>query len=310
MITIGITSYNCEDTICDAIESALSQDWSNYEIIIVDDCSNDLTWSLICRYRSSNIFLYRNDINRGVSFSRSRIVDLASGKLLCFIDDDDFSSPSRLSKQYATICSAGFPSVDNLICMCGMRRKYSSGFIKKFSPLGTLGFLPSSEQLIDFLLFNKRVSGVDYGFCCPTSACMIPTSFIRSVGSFDPSFRRVEDVDLTIRLCLSGAIFCSVPEFLVTQISTPGSDKSHFRNYLSELSIVNKFKEYLVQKRMYNYAKFSTSLRFAYFSKQFFAFVLYALFMILSRPFYALRHISNSSFNRFVHEVQILWGSR
>ena len=216
LITVGITAYNCEDTICDAINSALSQTWSNIEIIVIDDCSSDSTWALISQYKSSKVSTYRNDTNRGVSYSRDMIVNLSTGSLLCFIDDDDVSDPSRLALQYDSIRSNGFPNITSLICMCGMKRIYPSGYIRNFSPLGTHGALPSSEELIDFLLFNRRVSGVDYGFCCPTSSLMIPIVFIRSVGSFDPSFRRVEDVDLTIRLCLSGALLCSVPDLLVT----------------------------------------------------------------------------------------------
>ena len=47
LITIGITCFNAENTIANAIKSALNQDWLNFEIIVVDDCSIDNSQNII-----------------------------------------------------------------------------------------------------------------------------------------------------------------------------------------------------------------------------------------------------------------------
>ena len=79
-IVIGITCYNAELTISPP-DSALDQTYNAHEIIIVDDCSNDNTVSIIDKYSSvrHNIFVFKNKFNSGVAYSRNLIIENATG---------------------------------------------------------------------------------------------------------------------------------------------------------------------------------------------------------------------------------------
>ena len=50
-VTVILTSYNHEKFIRESIDSILSQTYKNFEFIIVDDCSSDASWDIICNYK-------------------------------------------------------------------------------------------------------------------------------------------------------------------------------------------------------------------------------------------------------------------
>ena len=91
MISIIIPVYNCEQSIDRCLASVLSQTYSDIEIIIIDDCSTDNSYKKCLSYQRSDnrVKVYRNDINQGVSYSRNRGIDKATGDYICFVDADD-----------------------------------------------------------------------------------------------------------------------------------------------------------------------------------------------------------------------------
>lgn len=89
LVSIIIPAYNVEQYIEECIESVLAQSYSNIEIIIIDDCSTDVTPKLINEYSDRAIVLF-NDSNRGQGFSRNKGMELAKGKYILFVDSDDW----------------------------------------------------------------------------------------------------------------------------------------------------------------------------------------------------------------------------
>ena len=102
LITIGICAYNAQSTIKRAINSAIAQDWSSLEIVVVDDCSSDSTWEKLETIANINnkVRIFRNNKNAGVAVTRNHILAEAKGDFIAFFDDDDESSPDRILRQY------------------------------------------------------------------------------------------------------------------------------------------------------------------------------------------------------------------
>ena len=151
-VTIGILSFNSRDTIIRAINGALKQNWSNKEIIVIDDNSTDNSYKLINESECKDqILLIRNDRNYGPGYSRNKILELAKGDFICFMDDDDYSYPERIRKQIKAIYDAGYPENKYVISTCDIFRKYKSGYVKKFSSMGKFGRYPQGRELADFL---------------------------------------------------------------------------------------------------------------------------------------------------------------
>lgn len=78
-----------------AVESILNQSFQQFEIIIVDDGSTDMTWDLILSYSDSRIKKIRQE-NQGESTARNTGLGQAKGEFICFLDDDDYYLPNHL----------------------------------------------------------------------------------------------------------------------------------------------------------------------------------------------------------------------
>jgi glycosyltransferase involved in cell wall biosynthesis len=91
LISVLMTAYNREQYIADAIESVISSNYSNWELIITDDCSVDNTFQIAQSYEflDSRIRLYRNEINLGDYPNRNKAASYAKGELILNVDSDD-----------------------------------------------------------------------------------------------------------------------------------------------------------------------------------------------------------------------------
>jgi glycosyltransferase involved in cell wall biosynthesis len=89
MFSVIIPVYNGEQTIERAIDSVLSQSYTNFEIIVVDDASTDKTREVLENKYSSNIWLIQKVVNSGGSVARNSGMDVATGNYIAFLDADD-----------------------------------------------------------------------------------------------------------------------------------------------------------------------------------------------------------------------------
>lgn len=99
-IIMGI--YNCDSTLKDSIESIINQTYTNWELIMCDDCSKDNTFNIAKEYKdkySDKIKLIRNEKNITLGPTLNRCIELADGKYIARQDGDDLSVYNRLEKQ-------------------------------------------------------------------------------------------------------------------------------------------------------------------------------------------------------------------
>lgn len=102
LVSIIMPSYNTAKFISETIESVLAQTYSNWELIIVDDCSTDSTDEVVKSFLSDNRIKYiKNEKNSGAAVSRNRALREAKGKWIAFLDSDDLWLPVKLEKQIA-----------------------------------------------------------------------------------------------------------------------------------------------------------------------------------------------------------------
>ena len=100
LVSIIMPSYNTESFLGETIESVLAQTYSNWELIIVDDCSTDNTDAVIATYlHDHRIRYFKNEINSGAANSRNRALREAKGRWIAFLDSDDLWTSDKLKKQ-------------------------------------------------------------------------------------------------------------------------------------------------------------------------------------------------------------------
>ena len=100
MVSIIMPSYNTANFISSTIKSVLAQTYTDWELIIVDDCSTDNTDEVVRPFLSDLRICYiKNEKNSGAAVSRNRALREAKGKWIAFLDSDDLWLPEKLEKQ-------------------------------------------------------------------------------------------------------------------------------------------------------------------------------------------------------------------
>ena len=99
LVSIIMPSYNTAQYIEETIESVIEQTYTNWELIIVDDCSTDNTDDIVNSIDDKRIIYLKNEKNSGAAVSRNKALRIAKGKWIAFLDSDDLWHPQKLEKQ-------------------------------------------------------------------------------------------------------------------------------------------------------------------------------------------------------------------
>lgn len=101
LVSIITPTYNCGSFIEETIESVLSQTYSNWEMLIVDDCSTDNTKKIVEQYqqKDSRIKYHCLDRNSGAAVARNTALKMAKGRWIAFLDSDDLWKLEKLDNQ-------------------------------------------------------------------------------------------------------------------------------------------------------------------------------------------------------------------
>lgn len=100
-VSIIMPAYNSAQFIAESINSVLQQSWTNWELIIVDDCSTDNTVKIANEFSSidGRIVVEKNAMNLGPAHTRNAGISLATGQYLAFLDSDDIWYSNKLELQ-------------------------------------------------------------------------------------------------------------------------------------------------------------------------------------------------------------------
>ena len=116
LISVLMPVYNCSKYIYNSTISILNQTFSDFELIIIDDCSTDNTVDILKKFNDERIVLIVKQKNTGITNSLNYALDIAKGKYLARMDGDDISNIDRLKKQYefmeshpdVVLCGGGY----------------------------------------------------------------------------------------------------------------------------------------------------------------------------------------------------------
>ena len=190
-VSVIIPTHNRGWILKDAIDSVLAQDYTDYELIVVDDGSTDNTRQILDSY-GRDIAVVQQP-NRGVSAARNRGIDASRGGLIAFLDSDDLWLPQKLSRQVdffktnpaALICQTEETWVRNGVRVNPKRR----------------------HQKLSGMIFEPSLA-----LCLVSpSAVMIRKTLFEAVGRFDERLPACEDYDLWLR------VSCRYPVFLIDE---------------------------------------------------------------------------------------------
>lgn len=138
LVSVVMPAYNAEKYIGQAIESVQKQTYTNWELIVVDDCSTDNTYEIVKEYSQKDfrIKLLKNQKNQGVSYTRKNGVEASAGEWIAFLDSDDAWHHEKLEKQ--------------LVC----QKQYGAKLVFTAS-----AFMNSEGKRLDWVLHVPQVIG-------------------------------------------------------------------------------------------------------------------------------------------------------
>lgn len=195
LVSVVIPTYNRARWIAEAVDSVISQTFTDYEIIVVDDGSRDDTRSALAPYQS-NISYYYQD-NAGCSAARNRGIAEARGEWLSFLDSDDVWMKGKLERQLSDI--ERFPQTKAHAINALIYRDHIGREVDLFEYIGFRARLTEDPMLIERPLLQQ----IEYGFGWPQSV-LVRRDVMLKTSLFDPSLRLWQDMDLFYRIAAEG----------------------------------------------------------------------------------------------------------
>lgn len=189
IISIIIPSYNEEKNISRCLDSILNQTFSDFEVLCVDDGSNDNTFDIIKEYsKKDNRIIPMKNPGKGVSSARNFGIDNANGNYIGFVDSDDFIQPQMYEFLYRAI-------IENKCDFSVCRYKKTNELIKKNFEYKTEKFIPEnfvSFNDSEFTINNELVFSAIW-------TKLISKEFLKNI-KFN-NFRIGEDTVFNSQLC-------------------------------------------------------------------------------------------------------------
>lgn len=197
-VTVFLPVYNSENYVSEAIDSVLSQSFTDFELLIIDDGSSDNTPSVLKSYEEDpRVRIVIQDENKGQPYTRNHGLDLARGEYIAFVDSDDKCAVNRLERQVDFLeRNDNIDGVGSWVYIMDSKGHTSPDRIKKYK-------LNPEEIACQFL------SG------CPV---LHPTLLIRMKAfahyRYDDGYSLAQDYELFMRMSRT-CRFANIPEPLV-----------------------------------------------------------------------------------------------
>ena len=218
--------YNCELYIKEAIDSVLNQTFSDFELIIIDDCSTDNTVSVIEKISDNRICLYKKKTNSGLIASLNFGISIAKGDYLARMDGDDICLPERFARQI------DFLEKNPDIILCGTA-------IKFIGSASNILVFPQNHEEIVINLFSFLPT-----FAHPT---VMGKKEIFEKNNYNEDYEFAEDYELWTRLVQVGKV-ASLKEVLLeyrvhpAQVSVKNKRIQDINSFKSRLEILKMLK--------------------------------------------------------------------
>jgi glycosyltransferase involved in cell wall biosynthesis len=175
LVSIIMPAFNAELTISETVFSVLCQDYSNFELIIINDHSVDRTPFLLDYFKNSDsrVSVFENKRNQGVANARNIGIENARGRFICFLDADDIMLQGSLRKRIQFSLKNNYPVVFGSYMRLlpnGKLKSVKTQFKVSFSDMLKRNHIGNLTGMYDSKLieckFQKNIRHEDYLMWC------------------------------------------------------------------------------------------------------------------------------------------------
>lgn len=224
LVSVIIPTYNRMGTLERSVYSVLNQTYTNLELLIIDDGSDDGTEAYIKAIGDHRIRYYRNEHNIGPSASRNRGAALAEGSLLAFQDSDDEWRPDKLQ-----ILMEAMRQTEGDVAVVYHEMQEADGE-KALIPSKEIPLAKKTGDIFEYMLLYPLIG---------IPASLIKKSCFDECGGFCEKLKSLEDYEFFLRLAENYRILF-VEEPLIKIYDTPGSVNKWYKDKIdTELYILD-----------------------------------------------------------------------
>lgn len=181
-VSVVVPYYNNAQTIDRAIHSILEQSFADFEVLIVDDCSQDQLPETIRDIAPDQIFLSRHATNRGAAAARNSGIKSSRGKYVAFLDADDSWRPGKLACQIEFLSNSA-PDVKACVSGFAIHRQNARR-------------AELHDQKVEKPLASQLLWGCPFS---PGSTMICERTCFESIGLYREDLRRLEDWEWLLR---------------------------------------------------------------------------------------------------------------
>lgn len=219
--SVIMACYNAAPYVQKAIQSVINQTFKDWELIIIDDASQDNSLSIIeaASRNDSRIRYLSNEINSGAAKARNTAIEIAKGEWLAILDADDVFLSFKLEKQFEII-RAGNPNLVLIGGGCFLIDSKGSRIKKHSYPSGSKVLKKNLQRMLNFP---------------PHSSLVYRKSSFLDSGGFNVLFARSEDYDLWLRLSDLGDFACHPSQLIEYRLHSTNISKKVCFQSLSQV---------------------------------------------------------------------------
>jgi glycosyltransferase involved in cell wall biosynthesis len=213
LVSVNLITYNRQDFIHAAIDSVLKQSYNQFELIVIDDGSTDNTLDVINSFYDRRIFVFKNEKNSGIAFSRNKAAELSRGKYILILDSDDVAHPELIKRKVEFLeANPDYILVSSLMNYVNEKKEV----INK-----SVGMLVPDNEVCSYLFFAN---------CLVQSSLLIRATILKKEKYSDSVSS--EDLDLWNRIKYLGGVH--IMEDVLINVALHNNNVTKFNKHNTE----------------------------------------------------------------------------
>ncbi len=241
-LSVVIPLYNKENFIKDTVVSVFNQTYSDFELLVIDDCSTDNSYKIVSQFVDPRVSIISHKTNKGLSASRNTGIKNSTSNYIAFLDADDLWKPHFLEEIVHLIKT--FPEASLFAT------NYEEIIDKKVILAANNGAEKLKKHLIILDYFKNSLQQPLY---CPSSLC-VKNKVFDKIGLFNETITFGEDVDFNIRANLNFKLaysnckliqYRTISENQITQSNLSSKTLTDFDYYEKEYPSDISLKKFL-----------------------------------------------------------------
>ena len=246
LASIIIPTYNRAVEVTESIDSALAQDYPNFEVIVVDDGSTDETAECLKPYRDNGRIQYVHKSNGGCASARNEGLRHATGAYITFLDSDDILKPDFLSRSIAVLArmpedvGAVFSDYERMLESGSVMEKtlfQNVDFIEEMPP----EYMDERYETPDVLLLNRKFYRHQVISSMVAVTAVIKRNVYDSLEWYDESLRCCQDWEFLTRMTKAFRVACLNEPTEIVRFCVEGITHRVSRQSRTTIEVMRRF---------------------------------------------------------------------